>query len=221
IGSPVVAVAELSIDISPPAVKNFAIKEFGSHDKLVLQIGVLIVLAVFAAVIGSLAQRKLEYGMIGIGIFAAVGLIAAGTRPTSGPADVLPTLVGSAAAAAAMYLLIRHAGPAPSTEQPGPRAKPDEARKPSTPRTVSLKVTEPPRRQFMKASATTAGVAAVAYLGGRVLSERASVTQAEKALRLPKPAVDAPPLPAGVDLKIPGLSSFITPNSAFYRVDTA
>jgi len=221
IGSPVVAVAELSIDISPPAVKNFAIKEFGSHDKLVLQIGVLIVLAIFAAAIGSLAQRKLEYGLAGIGVFAAIGLIAAGTRPTSGPADILPTLIGSAAAAVAMYLLIKYAGPVPAAKQPSPAAKPGVERQPSTARTASLKVTEPPRREFFKASATTAGVAAAAYLGGRVLSERASVTQAEKALRLPKPAVDAPPLPAGVDLKIPGLSSFITPNSAFYRVDTA
>ena len=31
----------------------------------------------------------------------------------------------------------------------------------------------------------------------------------------------APPLPAGSDLHIPGLSSFITPNGSFYRVDTA
>ena len=31
----------------------------------------------------------------------------------------------------------------------------------------------------------------------------------------------APPLPAGSDLHIPGLSSFITPNNSFYRVDTA
>src|SRR5262249_37346061 len=69
VGSPVVAVAELSIDLSPPSVKNFAIKEFGSHDKIVLQIGVLVVLAIFAAVIGSLAQRNLAHGMIGIGIF--------------------------------------------------------------------------------------------------------------------------------------------------------
>ena len=30
-----------------------------------------------------------------------------------------------------------------------------------------------------------------------------------------------PPLPAGSDLNIPGLSSFITPNGSFYRVDTA
>ncbi len=236
VGSPVVAVAELSIDLSPPAVKNFAIKEFGSHDKIVLQFGVLVVLAIFAAVIGSLAQRKLANGMIGIGCFAAVGLIAAGTRPTSGPADLLPTLVGSAAAALAMYWLIQKAGPVPGADQPaaaakpGASAKPDAAAKPgkaappaatSRPRTASLKVTEPPRREFMKASATTAGVAAAAYLGGRLLGERASVTQAEKALRLPKPAVAAPPLPAGADFKIPGLTSFITPNSSFYRVDTA
>ena len=73
----------------------------------------------------------------------------------------------------------------------------------------------------MKVSATTAGLAGVAYLGGRLLSERSSVTQAERSLRLPKPTFSAPPLPAGTDFKIPGLSSFITPNSAFYRVDTA
>ncbi|HEY3903539.1 MAG TPA: molybdopterin-dependent oxidoreductase [Streptosporangiaceae bacterium] len=240
VGSPVVAVGELSIDLSPPPVKNFAIKEFGSHDKLVLQIGVLIVLAIFAAVIGNLAQRKLAHGMIGIGIFAVVGLIAAGTRPTSGPQDLLPTLIGSAAAAFAMYRLIGAAGPAPGAQKPEPKpaAKPGEAATPapatpkpaprpagqhaaSRPRTASLKVTEPPRRQFMKVSATTAGLAGVAYLGGRLLSERTSVTQAEKSLRLPKPAFSAPPLPAGTDFKIPGLSSFITPNSAFYRVDTA
>jgi len=240
VGSPVVAVAELSIDLSPPPVKNFAITEFGSHDKLVLQIGVLIVLAIFATVIGSLAQRKLPRGMIGIGIFAVIGLIAAGTRPTSGPLDLLPTLIGSAAAAVAMYLLIQAAGPVPASEQASPSAKPDAAPKPGAaadpaaerprggqhvssprPKAASLKVTEPPRRQFMKVSATTAGVAAAAYLGGRVLSERASVSQAERAMRLPKPAVTVPPPPAGVDFKIPGLSSFITPNSTFYRVDTA
>jgi DMSO/TMAO reductase YedYZ molybdopterin-dependent catalytic subunit len=239
VGSPVVAVAELSIDLSPPAVKNFAIKEFGSHDKLVLQIGVLIVLAIFAAVIGSLAQRQLAYGMAGIGVFAVIGLIAAGTRPTSGPQDLLPTLVGSAAAAVAMYVLIDRAGPAPGTQRPEPKpaakeggkATPAQGTPKPPPRPAAqgsanrprpaLKVTEPPRRQFMKASATTAGLAGAAYLGGRLLGERSSVTLAEKSLRLPKPAVTVPPLPAGVDFGIPGLSSFITPNSSFYRVDTA
>jgi DMSO/TMAO reductase YedYZ molybdopterin-dependent catalytic subunit len=33
--------------------------------------------------------------------------------------------------------------------------------------------------------------------------------------------VPAPPLPPGTNLNVPGLSSFITPNNKFYRVDTA
>src|SRR3984957_18161266 len=52
--SPVVAVGELSIDFTPPPVKNFAISTFGSHDKLVLVSGILIILALFAAGIGLL-----------------------------------------------------------------------------------------------------------------------------------------------------------------------
>ncbi len=83
IGSPVVAVAQLAIDLSPPPVKNFAIREFGTHDKLVLQIGVLVVLAVFAGFVGILAQRREANGLIGVAIFGAVGLVAAGTRPTA------------------------------------------------------------------------------------------------------------------------------------------
>ncbi len=109
VGSPVVATAEAAIDLSPPALKNFAIREFGTHDKLVLQIGVVVVLAVFAAVIGILAQRQLRNGLIGVGIFCAVGLLAAETRPTATAADALPTLIGSAAAAFAMVWLTRAA----------------------------------------------------------------------------------------------------------------
>jgi len=55
-GSPVAAVGSMAIDFTPPAVKSFAISTFGSHDKLVLVSGVLVVLAVFAAMIGALAS---------------------------------------------------------------------------------------------------------------------------------------------------------------------
>ena len=73
----------------------------------------------------------------------------------------------------------------------------------------------------MTASAVTAGAAAASYFGGRLLSERENVAAAVKSLRLPPPATPAPALPAGVDLRIPGLSPFMTPNPGFYRVDTA
>ena len=78
-----VAVGELQIDFTPPWLKNFAINEFGSDDKLVLVCGILVVLAIFAAVIGVAATRRMAYGMAGLVVFAVVGLTAAATRPTA------------------------------------------------------------------------------------------------------------------------------------------
>ena len=73
----------------------------------------------------------------------------------------------------------------------------------------------------MTVGAVAAGAAAVSYFGGRLLTERSSVAAAVKSLHLPAPTHPAPPVPAGSDLRIPGLGPFVTPNSAFYRVDTA
>jgi DMSO/TMAO reductase YedYZ molybdopterin-dependent catalytic subunit len=214
VGSPVVAVGELSIDLSPPPVKNFAIREFGSHDKLVLEIGVLVVLGLFAAVIGALAVTRLRDGLAGVAVFAAAGLVAAGTRPTATPADLLPTLIGSAAAAFALIQLAQLAAAADDRAARKPAARTPQRR------TAALAVTEP-RRRFLTLGATAAGVSAAAYLGGRLLSEHANVTAAERSLRLPPAAKPAAALPTGTDLRIPGLSSFVTPNQEFYRVDTA
>ena len=104
-----VAVGQLSIDFTPPPVKNFAISAFGSHDKVVLVGGILVVLAIFAAVIGVLAMRRLAYGMTGLGVFTLVGLIAALTRPGASASDALPTLVGGVAAVLALRRLARAA----------------------------------------------------------------------------------------------------------------
>ena len=79
----------------------------------------------------------------------------------------------------------------------------------------------PGRRRFLVVSGVAAGGAALAALAGRELNARQSVTQARATIRLPAPSQPAAPLAAGTDLNIPGLSSFVTPNSTFYRVDTA
>jgi DMSO/TMAO reductase YedYZ molybdopterin-dependent catalytic subunit len=275
--SPVVAVGELSIDFTPPAVKDFAITAFGSHDKLALVTGILVILAIFAAAIGVLAARRLAWGMIGLGVFVLVGIIAALTRPNSSGGDALPTLVGGIVAAFALRRLTAVAAeavpaaparPAAGTADPaqlpqagpadapdtgaspaaGPAAgdRPPAAGRPATadewrpwrpgsgtpasrpsagqaPRAVGLPpIPDPhPRRSFIGNSLLVAGAAAIAGYGGDLLSERGSVAAARRTLRIPRATVPAPPLPAGSDLRIPGLSSFITPNSAFYRVDTA
>ncbi|KGM09521.1 molybdopterin-dependent oxidoreductase, partial [Cellulomonas carbonis] len=41
------------------------------------------------------------------------------------------------------------------------------------------------------------------------------------ALRLPRPARPAPPVPAGAALAVPGLTPLFVPNDDFYRIDTA
>ena len=60
-----------------------------------------------------------------------------------------------------------------------------------------------------------------ALIGQRLAGPSSAVVHARTTLRFPPPAHPAPPLPAGSDLHIKGLSSFITPNRSFYRVDTA
>ncbi|MHB1876337.1 MAG: molybdopterin-dependent oxidoreductase, partial [Streptosporangiaceae bacterium] len=133
-GAPVVAVASLVIDLSPPPVKNFAISVFGTSDKLALQTGVLVILAAAAALIGLQAQRRLPNGMVGVLIFAVIGLTAAGTRPASTPADLLPTLAGAAAAAIALALLTRSAlRVADATVPPAPPAQPGTPGTPAPP----------------------------------------------------------------------------------------
>ncbi|MEP7025140.1 MAG: molybdopterin-dependent oxidoreductase, partial [Actinomycetota bacterium] len=230
-GSPVVAVGGLSIDFTPPQVKDFAIKTFGSHDKLVLVAGILVLLGAFAAWIGTLAVRRFSRGVEALAIFTAVGLLSAATRPGSGPADVLPTILGSAAAVVSLYYLVQAAGagqlarasvPAPSELEPA-RTAPPAVGPPQGP-PGQIPGGEPPRpdrRRFIATGAAVAGAAAVTGLAGRKLAEDASVTKERASIRVPAPASPAPPLPPGTDFKIPGLSSFITPNQSFYRVDTA
>ena len=122
-GSPVVAVGELQIDFTPPWLKNFAIREFGADDKLILVSGILVVLAIFAAVLGAAATRRMAYGMAGLGVFAVVGLTAAATRPTATFASLLPTLAATAAAVVVLRVLIPRISPVPR-RSPGGHVRP-------------------------------------------------------------------------------------------------
>ena len=103
------AVGQAAIDLTPPQVKEFAISAFGANDKPALLGGILVILALYAAVVGMLAVRRLAFGMWGLAIFASIGLAAALTRPTATVGYVVPTLVGAAAGAFALTWLARAA----------------------------------------------------------------------------------------------------------------
>jgi DMSO/TMAO reductase YedYZ molybdopterin-dependent catalytic subunit len=232
---PVVAVGGAAIDSAPAPVKNFAISAFGANDKRVLIAGILVVLAVFAALIGVAALRRLALGLAGLAVFTLIGLAAALTRPDSSAIDALPVLAGAAAGAYTMYRLVKAASAterALSAPPPGaavPAAVAGGAREAGRSWTAAgppPRPVEPASRPGRRAFLVTGSVAVVAGWAGVLAGQRlagpsSAVVRARTTLRFPPPAHPAPPLPAGSDLHIRGLSPFITPNGSFYRVDTA
>lgn len=215
--SPVVAVGGAVIDAAPRWLKDLAIRTFGTHDKLALLIGIGVLLGVAAIVLGIASVRRPRVGEVGLLAFGAVGLAATLTRSGAAPADALPSLIGVLAGIAALRWLRHSAGlPARALEPPAERASPGgdgEGHDLPRPRLD--------RRRFLVNGLVTAGAAAFAWIVGQSLVRRSAAVASRAAVRIPRPSSPAPALPAGADLRIPGLSSFVTPNASFYRVDTA
>ncbi|MGW0902870.1 molybdopterin-dependent oxidoreductase [Streptomyces sp. NPDC002853] len=206
---PIIAVGGAAIDRTPTPVKDWAIRHFGEDDKLVLQLGILGTLALLALVLGVVALRFRRVGAAGVLLFGVIGGAAALTRPdSSGFADALPSVAGAVVGAALLYFLIGRltASARPARTGAAPEQGPGWD-----------------RRGFV----VTAAAAGAASIGvgalGRYLNGNAAeaALESRKAVRLPAPVSPAPALPAGTQLKIPGISSFTTSNKAFYRVDTA
>ena len=209
-GAPVTAVGETAINLTPVPVKEFAIAHFGTHDKAVLITGIVVMLAAFAVLIGVLAVRRLAYGLAALAVFAAVGVAAAVSQ--GGGLNVVPTLAGTAVAAVTLVLMVRAIRGTARPETAGPVERTGLARGPGG------KGLE--RRRFLIVGAGAAALGVAAGGLGNALLGRFSVASSRAAVRLPGPAVPEPAVPAGTDLRIPGLTPFMTSNASFYRVDT-
>jgi DMSO/TMAO reductase YedYZ molybdopterin-dependent catalytic subunit len=200
LSSPVIAVGGVAINLTPVPLKDFAIAHFGSNDKNVLLAGIVLQLAVFAAVIGVLAVRWLWLGLAGLAVFGALGVAAIVSR-SSALSDIAPTLIGVAVAAVAMVFLVLAA-----------RIEPDLSVAPAVEQA-------PSRRRFLALGAGAAVLAAVTGWAGEQLLRRFNVTALRAAVRLPHPAVAAAPVPAGASLNVSGITPFFSSNNSFYRVD--
>jgi DMSO/TMAO reductase YedYZ molybdopterin-dependent catalytic subunit len=206
--SPVTVVGGAAIDRTPPALKDFAVRHFGTNDKLVLQLGIVAVLALFAIAVGVLAVRHRRIGALLALLFGAVGVAAASTRPDARPSDVLPSAVGGLVACGLLYWLAVRAAPYGGRRgAKGPAARPGVF----------------DRRGFVVAATAAAAASAGAGVLGRQLNTRkVAADAADRAdIVLPRPASPARPVPAGAGLDVPGASPFMTPVKDFYRVDTA
>nr|WP_254303565.1 MULTISPECIES: molybdopterin-dependent oxidoreductase [Rhodococcus] len=148
---------------------------------------------VIASIAAAAGVLRRPWGAVLFGVLGAVGVLAAVTRSTATPLSALPTIIGVAAGIVVLNALLR-------TEEP---------------------VADGMSRRSFLGLAVTAGVVAVAAgTAGRLLGQARDVTANRLGFRLPTPTPQ-PPIPAGADLRIDGLASYITPNDEFYRIDTA
>jgi DMSO/TMAO reductase YedYZ molybdopterin-dependent catalytic subunit len=204
--SPLVAVGGTVIDAAPQAAKAFAIEAFGTNDKPVLLGGIGVVLAVAGAIVGMIAVRSARAGVIAIGAFGVVGALAALARPLATPVDALPAIVGAFAAMAALAWLVAAVAPDASPDMPVGHAA--EARPASM-----------DRRGFLARGVVVGGVAVATGGMGVLLQGRRAAGSGMAGI----PVADdpAPTADPSVELGVSGISPFVTPTEAFYRVDTA
>lgn len=214
-GSPVVAVGGLVIDNVPPSVKDFAIETFGENDKVALIVGTLVIVCVLGVVLALVARRRPAVAAAVVGAVSLVGVVATRDQSSVGLiAAALPSLLGAAAAIAALALLRATYTPGGDVVAALPIVGRERRSHLDDP-TDGL----PPRREFLIASGTALVLAGAAAGAGRTLQARSNASASRQAVVLPRPIEALPPIPRGTSIGVDGVSPFTTPNRDFYRID--
>jgi DMSO/TMAO reductase YedYZ molybdopterin-dependent catalytic subunit len=203
--SPLFAVGATFIDLTPEWLKSFAIRTFGANDKVALLGGIGVVLAIAAVAIGIIGLRRPRLAVAAIGTLGVIGAVAAFLRPGGSLMSIIPALLGATVGMAILVVLEREAAgswlDAPGDSQPA---------------------TGLSRRRFLAAGAATGGlIVASGGLGMLISSRRSAAVVGAGAPVIPAPLEPLAAVKPGADLGIDGVAPFITPNDAFYRVDTA
>jgi DMSO/TMAO reductase YedYZ molybdopterin-dependent catalytic subunit len=203
--SPVVAVAELVIRLTPGPLAERAIRILGHHDKPFLVTVVLVLLALLFAWAGRLARRTWWQPLLLFTAIAVLGGVAVAVQYDARATDLMPVFVGFVTWVVCLSVLTDALR---ASERRAATASPVDAL-PGT-----------PRRGFL----VGAGVMAVASVGvvaaGRVLGAgRRKVEESRRLLRLT--GVSEPDAPAGASLGVEGITPWRTPNDRFYLIHTA
>jgi DMSO/TMAO reductase YedYZ molybdopterin-dependent catalytic subunit len=213
--SPVVSVGDRVIDRVPKALKEWAIRSFGTSDKTVLVWTIVIIVAIAAAVVGFVTVRgRTEVGIAFAVLFAVLGAWAGGVGRNTRFIGVFPSVFAGLVAAAVLIVGRRLTQPRVVRS----RATMTGARVATAQR---MTVTTIDRRRFLFSSAGIAlGAIAVESIG-KGLQNRFNTALERAGVRLPTPAKPLPAPPADPATTTAGLSPLITPIANFYRIDTA
>jgi DMSO/TMAO reductase YedYZ molybdopterin-dependent catalytic subunit len=200
--SPIDAVGSTVIDHTPLAVKNWAIRNFGTNDKFVLRLGIVTILAIAAVVVGIVAVRRIWVGIAGIGVFGLVGALAAANRHGESIGSAVPSILGAIVGALLLHRLVQ-----PSAGEAAG----------SVPTSHGWD-----RRRFLVTSGAVAvGAVASGGVARAIENEREAEVIADTKVPLPDdvPAAEMPEISPGAEVF--DETPYITPNDDFYRIDTA
>jgi DMSO/TMAO reductase YedYZ molybdopterin-dependent catalytic subunit len=205
--SPLLAVGNRAVDWAPRPLKEFAIETFGTADKPVLIGSVIAAVALLAVVAGAIGVRR---PALAVGIFLGLSVVAGAAALTDRAATagtalrLVPVAALVVVGLASLVLLLRRLDNSAEESRADPASVP----------------AGPGRRTFLLATAAVAGIAAVGGAVARTFGDLAA-TASRAAVRLPRPADAAPPVPDGVEVGVDDVTPHVTPNDDFYRVDTA
>ena len=216
--SPVVAVGAVVVDHVPLPLKEFAVRVFGFADKAVLLAVVAIGVAVLAGLAGLLGTRTKVGALVAMALLGLVGTGAAvsrvasttvaGARPFVLAESALPGLVATLVACLALAAQLRSAPRLSAAPVPAEGVRPAPGSEPGQ--------SEPGRRTFLVGSlGLLAGAGVIGWLASLVRPVAGS------SVALPTVAAPAPPIPAGLEAQVPGLTPLRTPVAGFFRIDTA
>lgn len=197
--SPFAAIGGGLIDVAPSWAKDLAISLFGTADKIALLTAMAVVAALLAAAAGLLELWRRPAGAVIFVALGVVGAVVATARTEGNLLAWVPSVVAGAVGAISLRVLMKRAIPAADDSPDGPD-----------------------RRQFLVWTGATAALGAAALvLGNLARATVRTVEAARAAVRLPAVTTAAPAVPATAELGIQGLAPLVTPNSEFYRIDTA
>lgn len=215
-GAPLTAVGAMIIGLLPAGLVNWGKEALGAADKPVLLVIVALGVLALYGLAGRMESRRRFAGAPVCVAVAAIGIVAVLTQAGASPLTILPTAVGACAGYLVVRLLITRLG-----HWTAPPAQ-DAATTPGRGTAVALDPgAAAARRSFLVWTGTVALAAGVGAIAGRALVSTASaIEEARARIGLPMP-VRRDPVPSGADLAVDGLAPYVTPNDAFYRIDTA
>lgn len=202
--SPLIAVGGWIIDLVPPGFKDLIIQLFGTADKVVLIASLGLLVAILAAAAGILEYRRPPWGIVVLAAVSGIAALAVVTRPDASGFYALPTVVGMFVGVLVLRVpMVRLSTWVADSAAPA--------------------VASPARRSFFRMVGFYAAASVVVGIGSRMATAAsAAVTAVREAIALPAASRPAEAVPAAGTLDaIDGISSYITPNAEFYRIDTA